>query len=253
MQMSSDHPTLHGFIPTLTRFDGLTIRTNFSSSDGFNAKIAAPHIVMGTNTIDYLTLDALTVNNALNITANINQVTNGSSITLYKTGINATLANNKINFGLSIKDKAAKNKYRLGGLFSQEPDSIYAFTLKPDSLLLNYNEWTINPNNLIRFGSTLVNAQNFDLSLGNQHLIINSLNSTANSPLQVDFNNFNIATLSAFVQSDSLLVDGILNGNVELRNLLQQPNFTTDLTLNNLAIKKDTIGDVNIKVNNNTS
>lgn len=248
-----DHPTLHGFIPTLTRFDGLTIKSNFSSSDGWNANIAAPHIVMGTNTIDNLTMDAVAANNALNVTANVNQVTSGASIALYGTAIKATLANNKIDFGLSIKDKVAKTKYRFGALLSQEPDSVYAFSLKPDSLMLNYNPWSISADNLIRFGSTVVNARNFDLSQGNQHLVINSLNSTANSPLQIDFANFNIATLSAFVQSDSLLVDGILNGNVQLRNILQQPNFTTDLTLNNLAVKRDTIGDVNIKVNNNTA
>jgi hypothetical protein len=119
--------------------------------------------------------------------------------------------------------------------------------------MLNYEAWSVNPDNLIRFGSTLVNANNFNLSKGNQHLVINSLNSSANSPLQVSFNNFALATLTAFVQSDSLLVDGTLNGNVQLNDLLKQPNFTTDLNLNNLALKKDTIGDVNIKVNNNTA
>jgi translocation and assembly module TamB len=247
-----DHPTLHAFLPDLKRFDSIGLHAAFVSGEGLNASLNAPHIVYGTNVIDNVTLTANGVGNTLNIATNIGQVSSGTSVALYNTSLNAALANNKINFALNIKDKGAKNKYHLAGLLAQEPNNIFSFSLRPDSLMLNYDPWSINPDNLIRFGSTLVNANNFNLSKGNQHLIINSLNSSANSPMQVSFNNFSIATLTAFVQSDSLLVDGTLNGNVELRNLLQQPNFTTDLNLNNLALKKDTIGDVNIKVNNNT-
>jgi translocation and assembly module TamB len=247
-----DHPTLHAFLPDLKRFDGITMKSNFSSSDGLNANIAMPYVLLGTNAIDNLTLNAVTANNTLSVAANVNQVISGTSVALYNTGINANLANNRIDFGLSIKDKTAKSKYRLAGLVSQEPNNIYSLALKPDSLMLNYDPWTISPDNLIRFGSTLVNANNFNLGHGNQHLIINSLDATPNSPLQVSFQDFTLATLTAFVMPDTMFVDGTLNGNVQLRNLLQQPNFTTDLTLNNLAFKRDTIGDVNIKVNNNT-
>lgn len=247
-----DHPTLHAFIPDLKRLDPVSINAKFSSSDGMNANVTSPHIVIGTNTIDDLTLTAVGDNTNLNIVTNVALVSSGTSIALYGTNLKATLANNKVNFALNIKDKAAKSKYNIAGLLSQEPNNVMALSLQPDSLLLNYASWTINRDNLIRFGSALVNAQNFNLSKGDQHLIINSVNASSDSPLNVNFSNFSIATLTAFVQSDSLLVDGTLNGGVQLKNLLTQPNFTTDLTLNNLALKKDTIGDVNIKVNNNT-
>lgn len=248
-----DHPTLHAFLPDLKRLDPININAKFSSSDGMSANVTAPHIIMGTNTIDGIALSAVGDNTNLNIVTNVAYVSSGTSIALYGTNLKATLANNKVNFALNIKDKAAKSKYHLAGLLSQEPNNIMALSLQPDSLLLNYASWTINRDNLIRFGSTLENAQNFNLSKGDQHLIINSVNTSGDSPLNVNFNNFSIATLTAFVQSDSLLVDGTLNGGVQLKNLLTQPNFTTDLTLNNLALKKDTIGDVNIKVNNNTA
>ncbi|HLL41787.1 MAG TPA: translocation/assembly module TamB domain-containing protein, partial [Segetibacter sp.] len=130
---------------------------------------------------------------------------------------------------------------------------VFSFSLKPDGLMLNYESWTINRNNLIRFGSTIVNVRNFNLNKGNRHVIINSLNSTANSPLEINLKQFDLATLSAFVQTDSLPVEGVLNGNVLIKDILTQPNFTTDLTLNNLSFRKHTIGDVNIKVNNNTA
>lgn len=247
-----DHPTLHALVPELKNFDGINIKSAFSSSDGWNANISAPHITYGTNTIDHLILNAVTANKVLTVTTNVNEIASGTSIALYKTNLIANISNNKIDFGLLIKDKTSKDKYRFGGILAQEPDSIYSFSLKPDSLLLNYSPWSINTNNLIRFGSTIVNAKNFNLSKDDQHLIINSLNTSANSPLEVDFKNFSIATLTAFVQSDTLLVDGTLNGNIQVKDILKQLSFTTNLTLNNLVVKQDTVGDVNIKVNNNT-
>ncbi len=48
------------------------------------------------------------------------------------------------------------------------------------------------------------------------------------------------------------MVDGSINGRVTVKDILQQPNFTSDVTVNNLSFKKDTIGDINVKVNNNT-
>jgi hypothetical protein len=246
-----DHPTLHGFVPELKRFDSLSMNAAFSSADGLQAKIVSPSIVYGTNTIENLVVNANTENNVLRFTTNVDQVKSGTSVALYKTSITGSLANNNIDFGILLKDQFDKSKYRLAGVLRQEPNSVFAFTLKPDTLLLNYDPWTINPGNLIRFGSTVVNASNFDLSKGNQHLVINSETAAPNSPLTVNFKEFQIGTLTAFAQSDSLPITGVLNGNVLVRDILKQPNFVTDLNLNNLAFKKDTIGDVNIKVNNN--
>ncbi|MCY7421858.1 MAG: translocation/assembly module TamB, partial [Chitinophagaceae bacterium] len=247
-----DHPTLRAFVPTLTRLDSVILNANFSNSGGMSAKLNAPNIIMGTNKVQNLQLVANTGTNGLGIITTVEQLNSGTSFVLYQTQLGATLANNTIDFGLLIKDKTATNKYHLQGLLSQINNTEYALKLKPDSLMLNYDKWTISPDNIIRFGTNIVNASNFALSRNNQQLIINSTTAQANSPLEVRFNNFEISTLTAFVQTDSLLANGTINGNVLLKNLQTQPNFTTDLTVSNLAINKDTIGNLAAKVNNAT-
>ena len=188
----SDHPSLHVFAPDLKRFDGITLNSAFTSNDGWNANIKAPRIVYGTNTIDSMFMTAVANNGKLDLATNINLVKSGSSIELFGTNLTASLADNKIDFNLAIKDRAAKNKYRLGGVFIQEPDSIYSLALKADTLLLNYDRWSIAKDNSIRFGSSIVNARNFNLSKGNQQLNINSLSTDPNSPMKVEFKNFNL-------------------------------------------------------------
>jgi hypothetical protein len=89
------------------------------------------------------------------------------------------------------------------------------------------------------------------LSKGNQQLSINSTGTGTNKPLNIDFKNFSIATLTGFVQNDSLLVNGLLNGNAVIKNIQVQPTFTTDLTVTDLSVYKDTLGNLTAKVNNN--
>jgi hypothetical protein len=43
-------------------------------------------------------------------------------------------------------------------------------------------------------------------------------------------------------------VDGVINGDITFKNLLAQPVFTSNLTINDLSLKQDTIGNVQLQV-----
>ncbi len=247
-----DHPALRSFVPTLTKLEPVNLTANFSNAEGLVANLTAPRVIMGTRSINDLNLTANTTANGLDIVTKVEEIKSGASIALYHTTLGANLNNNQVNFGLLIKDKTEKNKYRLNGLFAQIPNNNYSLQLRPDSLMLNYDSWSIAEDNLLKFGSDLIYANNFALSQNNQQLIINSTTNQPDSPLEVRFNNFEIATLTAFVETDSLFASGTINGNVLLRNLQAEPNFNTDLTVSNLAINRDTLGNLNAKVNNAT-
>jgi hypothetical protein len=88
------------------------------------------------------------------------------------------------------------------------------------------------------------------LAKGGQQLRVNSNSSVANSPIDVSFSQFKLGTFTGFVQADTLLVDGTLNGTAQLRNVMQQPVFTSDLMITDLSFRQDTIGNASIKVNN---
>ena len=82
--------------------------------------------------------------------------------------------------------------------------------------------------------------------MADQRLSINSPDSRGKQLLLVELSNFRLATITGFAGSDSLLADGVINGNMRLSNFLQQLNFTGDLTINDLSIQKDTVGNVTI-------
>ncbi|MEO5781909.1 MAG: translocation/assembly module TamB domain-containing protein, partial [Ginsengibacter sp.] len=246
-----DNPALRAFVPELKKLDSINIAASFSTATGMNASVTAPLIVYGTNTINDIKLDAVTRNNQIEYNTSFSHLKSGT-FAMFATSLHGSIANNFINFSLHIQDPQAKNKYHISGTFSQPSANNYNFQIKPDSLVLNYEPWTVNQNNLIQLLNGDLVANQFVLSKGVQQLSLNSVGSGTNRPLSIDFKNFNISTLTALVQTDSLLVNGELNGNVLLKNYKTQPTFTSDLVINNLSIYKDTLGNVTAQIMNTT-
>ena len=246
-----DNPALRAFLPDIKKMKPVYLSGNFASDSGFTIYAKAPHISYASFEIDSLNLDAGTKNGAVVFRTFLQQFSSGKSVSVYASTLEGTLQNNNLDFALNIKDKKAASKYNLAGRLSVPDLNNYIFSLNPDNLLLNYDKWSVNAGNRITYINNDINAQNFVLSNAGQQLSVNSNGSAANSPLQVSFTNFKIATLTGFVQDDSLFINGLLNGNAVIKNIQTQPTFTTDITVNDLSIYKDTIGNLTARVNNN--
>ncbi|CAN5200985.1 translocation/assembly module TamB domain-containing protein [soil metagenome] len=246
-----DDPALKAFIPDIKQLDSVTIDASISSTSGVNGTVTAPRIIMGNFDVANLNLKAKTENGQLNIASTFDRFNLGSKMVIYATQLNGSLANNNLNFNLNIKDKAGKTKYTLAGLLNQPTFNNYTFQLSPDNLMLNYGKWSINQNNSIQIVNGDLIANDFNLNKGSEQLRINSIGSGTNLPLSVDFANFSIATITGFFQTDSLMFNGLMNGNVLVKNYKTQPAVTTDLTINDFSINKDTLGIVTAKINNN--
>ncbi|MDQ3278110.1 MAG: translocation/assembly module TamB, partial [Bacteroidota bacterium] len=171
---------------------------------------------------------------------------------VYATRLNATALQNNINFSMGVDDKSQKLQYFLSGNVAQQKNGGMAIHLNSDSLLLNYDRWQINPANNITVG-TGISARDFILSQAGQQLSVQSLGAGADAPLEVKLTAFQLSTLTSFLQADSALVDGVANGTVTFTNLTQQPLFTGNLTVTDLAVQRDTIGTLAAQVSSNGS
>jgi hypothetical protein len=245
-------PVLTSLVPGLTTMDSLHASGNISNTHGMNFTAKTAHVIYNGNDITGLTLAANTSSSGLNVTAEAARVVSGNSFDLYHTRLNAVILNNNISFSFGTDDANARNKYHINGVVTQPVQGTYAIQVKPDSLLLNYEKWTVNPDNQVIIASNNITAKNFVLQQGQQKLTLNSL-AGAGQPLQVNFSNFRLATITGFIKADSVLVDGTMNGEITFRNLMQQPVFTSDLTINDLSMHKDTIGNVRMQVSSGSN
>lgn len=240
-------PILQSFVPQLTRLDPVSIKGSFSEGnlmiDG-----AAPKVIFAGNNLDNIRFSVNNKADALNYMFNIDRI-GTASLVVNQTTLDGKAQNNKLDVNLNVKDNAKKAKYRVAGLFSALPNQ-YQFSFNPNGLMLNYENWTVAPDNFLQYGTGGVLAHNFQLSKSGQSLTINSEPQQVNSPLNVNFANFRIETLTSIASQDSLLAGGTINGNALVSNINTSPLFTSDLKVKDFTFRADTVGDISIQVNN---
>jgi TamB, inner membrane protein subunit of TAM complex len=238
-----------GFFPSLKGSDSVKASMNFDSrSNKLDFDLKAPRIQYGDQLIRGLEIGTLTRDQALHYRIKVAEA-GPESFHVNQTSLEGSLENNVFFGSLLIKDIKDKNRYLLSGKLSHQT-SMFRFELAADSLLLNYDKWNLARDNFILYDSSGIVVHNLNISNKDQHLEMTSTTPTPESPILLSFNQFQLKTLSDFLNQDSLLIDGILNGRLEVQHLLSNPVFTSDLRISDLAYNKDTIGNVLIKINN---
>ncbi|WEK33504.1 MAG: translocation/assembly module TamB [Candidatus Pseudobacter hemicellulosilyticus] len=241
---------LQDLVPDIKRLDTVKLDGHFSGNGDLQASLLAPVVIYGANEIHGLQLITDNNNNQLSINTALERVNVGGSLAIYKPTLNARIADNKIDFALDTKNRTGQTIYHLAGLFSQPQRNEYSFSLKPDSLILDSTAWTIAANNRIDIKPDSLTADNFILEQKGQKLAIQTIRNQEGLPLGIDFTNFRISTILGFVNSDSLKIDGGIDGNVTLRELMKSPTFVADLNINDLNFNRDTLGNIAVKVSN---
>ena len=246
-------PAIKSIVPGFERLDSIQFQSHFSDSNGWTASLTAPVVDIGINHIRMLNVQAGTVNNKIELNASLGQFRSGASIELNNAALKGSLANNQLDFALNIKDKALKDKYHLEGVLQQQQSNNYTLILSQQNLLLNYSAWNISANNKFIIAGNKFSANDFILSKGGQQLKITSQSQSVHAPMEAGFTNFRLSTLTGFIQPDSTLADGNINGKLTLIDLTSTPVFTGDLTINDLRLRNDTVGNVHLLVNNKLS
>lgn len=243
---------LKQFVPTLTTFSSARISGLLDTQkDSLIMNAWVPQVVYGDYKVDSTRLTVDNANQQINYKLLVGHV-QSPSLALYNTELSGTADNNVLGVNIFLRDSKLKDKYMLGGTF-KSMDKNFRFSFDPNKLLLDYEKWAVAPENFIQFGASGILANQFNLSKDNQLLSINSLNATPNSPLKVEFKDFRIETLTKFADQDSSLVGGIINGTVDVKELMASPKFTANMTIDQLRYQKDALGTLRVAVNNNTA
>jgi len=242
-------PLVLTLLPSLRGSDTVGARVSFNSDrDDLHLGLKAPRIVYGTQFFHNIEVNSGTTDSSLRYAVTMSDG-HGSGILLYKTTLYGDVHDNDLSTTLLLKDAKGNPRFRLAGDLDQ-PENRLRFRFKPDSLLLNYDPWQVARDNFILYDSTGLVVHNFTIHNGNDSLSLNSKGTAAAAPLDVHFGNFRLSTISRLANQDSVIADGILVGNAEVRNVTTNPVFTSDLVVHNLSYKIDTLGDLTLKVDN---
>lgn len=244
-----DSPILLKFIPELKSIEPIYINGKYNSvNDSIMLNCTIPKLIYGQNTITNAILKVDTQDKALVYSLVVDDIQN-KQIQLPYTNISGKVQNNIVDYTLQLKDLKDKERYLITGTLKATKGN-NEITLGPNNLLLNYESWKIAQDNLIRFGKNGIYADNFELSKDGNSIKIQSQSEKRNAPIAVDFKDFDIKTITSMVEKGDLQIRGKINGNALVKNVNTSPLFTSDLNIENFTFKKDTVGNISIKINN---
>lgn len=237
------------FVPDLKSFETILITGNYDADSRkieLNGEI--PHVSYGEYLIENASIQIQNENQALQYNLNVSGL-NSESFALNKLNVSGDIADNVINYTLTKKDEKDEDQFLIAGT-AKSMDEITEISLNPNGLKLDYKDWTVGENNKIQIGPNGIFADNFRISNQGNEILAQSESDSPDSPLNIDFTNFEIANITEIIKKDSLLAQGTINGNVQLRNITENLNFTSDLNITQLAVFGNPVGDLAVKVDN---
>jgi hypothetical protein len=110
--------------------------------------------------------------------------------------------NNTVYYTLQLKDVKDVERYLLSGTLKASGNN--ELRLDPTKLLLNYESWKVDADNLVRFGTKGIYANNLELSKAQSSIRVQSQSEQTNAPLAIDFKDFNMETISNIAVKDDL-------------------------------------------------
>jgi translocation and assembly module TamB len=245
-------PIVLALMPSLKGTDSIGAQIAFNSDRGdLQLALNAPRIQLGLQSFQKIAIRVSTNDKELQYGVQLASAS-GSGFELHQSSVRGHLSDDHVFTTVLLKDEKGKDRYRIAGQLDKSGNG-EKFILNPDSLLLNYDPWVVSRNNYIQYSPSGIVINDFKISNKSESLQIDSRSPSPSAPIELTFTDFKLSTLSRFAEQDSALVEGSLNGKAEVKNVLTAPVFTSDLQIKNLTYKRDTVGDLLVKVNNETA
>ncbi|MCL1639928.1 translocation/assembly module TamB domain-containing protein [Elizabethkingia sp. HX WHF] len=240
------------FVPDLKDFETITLNGNYDAdSQKIEVDGRIPQLQYGENSIQGGALKITNENQALQYNLGVASL-KSSSLALNKISVVGDVANNTINYNITTKDAKDATQFLIAGT-AKSLNDITEISLNPNGLKLNYDDWTVAENNRIQISNKGILADNFRLSNAGSEILLQSENNSPASPLNISLKDFKIETITEAIKKDSLLAKGTINGTAQLRDLTKKMTFTSDLNISDLMVYGSPVGNVAVKVKNNSA
>lgn len=246
-----DNSIIQKIVPDLKEISTMEFQGKFVQEDNFlSLKGGIPQLKYGDFEISNIYVDFGPNNNKLVYSLGFDRLAN-ASIALSRINLKGEIYNNVLSYDLNVKDTNQKDYYRIAGQVEAHKEALIV-SLNPNGFMLDHQNWIVHPDNRIVLDKKGFYIKDFELSLAKSFLKINSEEAVANSPLKMQFNDFELETLTKLVQKDKVLASGLLGGNLYMKDLATDFRFNTDLTVQDLALMEMPLGNLEVKVKNKT-
>jgi hypothetical protein len=196
-------------------------------------------------TINNLILDENTTTDQLQAIITSDRVDLNDSLYIKNVNISNILRNDSLALNVKLSNSDDDNQLDLNGLIEFSKDTTARISILPSLLMINNEDWAIQEKVRIRFNQGKTEITNFDLTNGKQTLSIDgSLSDDPKDVLLVGFKDFSLKTLNPFIKTTGINLNGSLNGETRLSNIMKSPRIHDNVKVDSLTFNNIHIGNV---------
>ena len=245
------------FIPDIVINEDARIESRFISSEGVLGVTAraADISLYGTNVSNW-NLNLSARNEFLNLRTSASHIliTNPDEGDSFELGLEkllvvGTFSGDSILYQITWRDpeQPDNNSGDFSGFLTFVNSPELELRITESEFMINSMPWWFNDDNYIIFDSSAIHINNLVFQGHDQKIQVHG--NVSNDPvekLSINFDKWDISSLDALLLSVGVDISGMLNGNIELIDLYNNPNFLADLAIDNFHFNQEKLGDLHL-------
>jgi len=236
------------FLPKIQKLDTLTAALTFNHKKGLlDSQINLAVLNYDGKKIENLQFNLNAGKDDANLDFTFNSLEAGP-VKMQRTSIQGVLKNGKLDAGLkSFKD--GKKVYNIQTQLTTKNKSLTVH-FKPDSLILNDNEWSMPESNSLTFDKEGFHANEFNLNRNGASLSLIDQFNSGDGNFRVEFKDFKLQNITALLNPDQKLLAGSIDGNLKMKPGKNKSKLEANLTIADFQALDVPLGKFDIKTKN---
>ncbi len=229
------------FLVNVKDLDTIKLNVDFNQkARRLNANITAPHINYSGNELDSLVFAMDTDKDNFNFNLGFKNIKAGP-LDIPTTQITGNQNNNELSLNFSGTDKG-KLLMNVNAKLTGDSEQL-RFTVNPDSLILNKNNWVIPNSNEILISENKIVFNEFEITRNDQSITLTDKRPEIQKDhIALEFENFKINEVFNYLNPDSKLATGQLSGNFILEDPFGKTGIVADMNVKQFSILKTDLG-----------
>ena len=246
-------PFFELFMPGYSVSEGSILEGRFSPvSHDFSFHCSIDRLVLKENYFNRLDIRSLLKDQAYSVLARSDQLILGKNFDLKDIRLLSSLESDSLAIDILWDDKAKLRNmgdfHSFAHFVPSAPGKLpgLRFQFMPSSFMIQDTLWALHPSQVL-IDSSSVKVNQFILQNNNQILSVNG--AVSNQPadtLWLNFTDLNLALVNLFTNNDKTVLGGIINGHAAFSELYKKPVFSSNLTVNQLAVNHELIGNTTL-------
>lgn len=235
-------------LPKLKVAEGTYVTGSYNSDNNI-LKISAKSNSIIYSGIDFINcyLTGNSENNYFGLISGCERINLSDTVGIDNFGLRFITSNDSIIYNLLWDNELSKlkNTGNINGYVSLAKLPMIESKILDNNILINDSLWTISKTNFVVIDTSYITINNFSFKGADKEININgTISSNPQDKIDLGFRSINISEFDFILNQYQIDLDGILDGNAELRNVYKNPNITSNLKISKFGFNNESLGDL---------